>query len=242
MEKHIFKNAEELTRAVADWIVDLINTNTRNKKQFDFLLSGGNTPKSLYHLLATEKYKRQIDWKRINIFFGDERVVPFDDDRNNGRMAYDALLKHVPVPESQIHYINTSIKPEVSALRYESLLREHFAGKEFTFDLSLLGMGDDGHTLSVFPGSEIINEKQRWVVSVFVPAQNMYRVTLTPAVVNASSQVAFLISGASKSKVLSEIFSPTAVPHFYPAQLIQPTNGELHWFVDQEAFPRGNSQ
>ena len=236
MEKHIFKNAEQLSQGIADWIVDLIQQNSRNNKQFDFLLSGGNTPKELYRLLATEKYKHEIDWKRINIFFGDERVVPFEDERNNGRMAYDTLLKHVPVPKSQIHYINTSIKPELSALSYESLLRDHFARKEFTFDLSLLGMGDDGHTLSVFPGSGIINEKQRWVTSAYVPEQQMYRVTLTPIAVNKSKRVAFLVAGSSKWKVLSNILNPTAVPHFYPAQLIYPSNGELHWFVDEAAY------
>ena len=242
METHIFKNAQRLTEAIADWIADHVKETLRTKNQFDFVLSGGNTPKELYHLLATEKYQRQIDWSRMNIFFGDERVVPFEDDRNNGKMAYDALLKNVAIPASQIHYLDTRVKPELSALSYEAMLREHFNNKNFTFDLSLLGMGDDGHTLSVFPGSEIINEKQRWVTSVYVPAQQMHRITLTPVVVNKSERVAFLIAGSSKSKVLANILGPTAAPHLYPAQLIQPANGELHWFVDEQAYPIGNKQ
>jgi 6-phosphogluconolactonase len=153
MQLHILKNPTELSKAAAEWITSLVTKKLATSNRFCFLLSGGNTPKQLYQLLASDEFRNKIDWKKIHIFFGDERVVPFEDDRNNGKMAYDSLLSKVPIPKEQIHYIDTNKEPEQSAEDYERLLHQYFDNEESSFDLSLLGMGDDGHTLSVFPGT-----------------------------------------------------------------------------------------
>jgi len=231
------KDASTLSKEVAKWMTSLIEQTLANKERFCLLLSGGSTPKNLYTLLASEPYKKQIDWKKLHIFFGDERVVPFNDERNNGKMAHDTLLSRVPIPKDQIHYINTSINPEIAADDYESLMRKNFAVGKTTFDLALLGMGDDGHTLSLFPGNEAINQSTRWAFSFYLPSQQMHRVTVTADVVNRSACIAFLVTGATKAPILNKVLRQTATAHTYPVQLIDPTEGELHWFVDEAAYP-----
>jgi len=235
MNLHVIKDPEALSTAVAEWIIELIERNLRSKKVFSWLLSGGNTPKHLYSLLATEKYRNRIAWDKIQFFFGDERVVPFDDERNNGRMAYETLLSHVPVPRDQIHFISTDESPELSVNEYEKILHLYFRKRTETFDLSLLGMGEDGHVLSLFPGSRLIHENNKAVASVFVPEQSMYRVTLTAKMVNQSACTAFLVTGVSKSFVLKKVLEGSFTPEKYPSQIIKPVNGELHWFVDEAA-------
>jgi 6-phosphogluconolactonase len=235
MNIHVSKNVDELSVAVADWIVADIERRLESTDRFALLLSGGNTPKKLYELLASQPYRNKIDWEKIDIFFGDERVVPFDDERNNGKMANDALLNKVPIPKEQIFFIDTTKKPEVSAEEYESLLRGYFANSEQTFDLALLGIGEDGHTLSVFPGSEKNLNNINWTFSAFVPDQNMSRVSLTPLAVNKSRNIAFLVTGAAKSPVLQKVLDEKSKGISYPAQLIKPEKGELHWFMDEAA-------
>src|SRR6266536_5781714 len=224
MKLHIFKNTEELSKAVADWMIDLISRTLQQKDRFTLVLSGGNTPKKLHELLSSYNYKNKIDWSKLHIFWGDERFVPFNDDRNNAKMAFDTLLNHVPVPKSQIHIMRTDIHAETSAKEYENILKDHFpraaasfelraASKEqttdsrlnthdlllTTFDLILLGLGDNAHTLSLFPGEEVIHEKKDWVKAVFVKEVNMQRITLTAPVVKLSKSIAFLVSGLVKA-------------------------------------------
>ncbi len=235
MTIHVFKDHEALSLAAAEWIIDLIRQKIKSQEQFCWLLSGGNTPKQLYSLLATEPYRNKIDWSKLHIFFGDERVVPFEDERNNGRMAQESLLSQVPVPTEQIHFIPTNIEPALSALKYEKLLHHYFDNRPATFDLSLLGMGDNGHVLSLFPGSALVHENEKAVVSLFLPSQQMHRITLTTVMVNASACIAFLVTGATKASVLKQVLKGNFQPDKYPSQLIQPLNGELHWFVDEAA-------
>ena len=151
-------------------------------------------------------------------------------------MAREALLDNVPIPKQQVHFINTDKDPAVAAHEYENLLRKYFDEVGPAFDLALLGMGDDGHTLSLFPGSPIIHEKKRWVTSLFLPSQQMYRITLTPVLVNRSAVIAFLVTGPSKARALEQVVKGDYQPEKYPAQLIKPVNGELHWFVDESAL------
>jgi len=231
------KDASALSKEVAKWMTSFIEQTLTNKERFCLLLSGGSTPKNLYTLLADEPFRKQIDWKKLHIFFGDERVVPFNDERNNGKMAHDTLLSKVSIPKDQIHYINTSINPEIAANDYEKLLRKNFEDGKTTFDLALLGMGDDGHTLSLFPGNEAINQTSRWAFSLYLPSQQMHRVTVSADVVNRSACIAFLVTGAAKAPILNKVLRQTATPHSYPVQLIDPTEGELHWFVDEAAYP-----
>jgi 6-phosphogluconolactonase len=234
MQLHIYKDADAVCETLAAWIVQLINKTLEVKEKFTWALSGGETPKKLYQLLASDQFSIKINWSRIHIFWGDERVVPFSDERGNARMAFDNLLDHVKVPSSQIHKIWTDIQPQDAAKNYEKLLHVFFDDKQSTFDLALIGMGDDGHTLSLFPNSEILNDDIGWVMTENKKQKGMKRITLMPSVINKSAAVVFLVTGEKKAKILQEVITNPSSKK-YPAQLIQPSNGELHWFIDTEA-------
>ncbi|HEY4290780.1 MAG TPA: 6-phosphogluconolactonase [Puia sp.] len=235
MELQVYKDAQELSQAAARWIVGLIAEIVKVRDRFTIALSGGSTPKLLHKILAAPPCKDQIDWSKMHIFWGDERAVPFEDDRNNAKMAYDTLLNFVPVPASQIHVMRTDIGPEQSALEYEKILHQYFDTTSNTFDLVLLGMGDDGHTLSLFPGMPIVHEEKAWAKAFFLPAQDMYRITLTKTIVNKAAHIAFLTTGTGKAHALKEVQKGAYNPDLYPSQEIKPVNGELHWFVDEAA-------
>ena len=247
MQLHISKNTTALSTAVADWMVDYINKTLQEQDRFTLVLSGGSTPKKLHELLASDAYKNKIDWSKLHFFWGDDRFVPFNDERNNAKMAFDTLLDHVPVAKEQIHVMQTeNITPEDSAKAYEAILRDYFPsvdrrpstvdGTSTTFDLVLLGMGDDGHTLSLFPGkTDVIHETEKLCTSLWLESQDMYRITLTHPIVNQSAAVAFLVTGANKVKALHEVLEGEKNPDLYPSQIIKPVNGELHWFLDEAA-------
>src|ERR1700744_3358968 len=234
MELQVYKDAQELSQAAAKWIAGLIAETIKVRDRFTIALSGGSTPKLLHKILAAPPYKDQIDWSKLHIFWGDERAVPFEDDRNNAKMAYDTLLNFVPVPASQIHVMRTDIGPEESAVEYEKILHQYFDKTPFSFDLVLLGMGDDGHTLSLFPGMPIVHEEKAWAKSFWLPAQDMSRITITKTITNKSAAVAFLTAGAAKAHALKEVLEGAYNPDKYPSQEIKPI-GELHWFVDEAA-------
>ena len=227
---HIYKDAEEVCDTLAIWIADLINKTLSEKEKFMWALSGGETPKMLYQKLAAD-YHDKIKWEQVHIFWGDERFVPFDDPANNAKMAYDTLLSKVKIPGTQIHKMRTDILPEASAKEYEEILHQYFKNNTTTFDLTLLGMGDDGHTLSIFPGTDI--STSQWVSAIH-SKQKGERISLMPSVVNRSASIAFLVTGDKKAKVLHEILNEPE-KHNYPAQLIKPANGVLHWFLDEGA-------
>jgi 6-phosphogluconolactonase len=241
MHLHIFDTTDEFTRAVADWVVDRIEERLKKQDHFTWVLSGGSTPKALYELLAAAPYREKIAWEKLHIFWGDERDVPFSDSRNNAKMAYETLLNHVPIPASQIHVMQTeNISPETSAEKYEKILHDYFPfatdyAPFTTFDLVFLGMGDDGHTLSLFPGTAVVQEEQAWVKAYFLESQKMYRITLTKSVVNKSNQIAFLTTGANKAHALQAVLRGHYNPDLYPSQEIKPETGNLHWFVDKAA-------
>ena len=235
MELQVYSDAQQLSQAAAKWIAGLIAETLKVQDRFTIALSGGSTPKLLHKILAAAPYKDQIDWSKMHIFWGDERAVPFEDDRNNAKMAYDTLLNFVPVPPSQIHVMRTDIGPEESAIEYEKILHQYFDKTPNTFDLVLLGMGDDGHTLSLFPGTAIVHEEKAWAKAFFLPAQDMYRITLTKTIVNKAAHIAFLTTGTGKAHALKEVLKGAYDPDLYPSQEIKPVNGELHWFVDEAA-------
>ena len=234
MELHVYKDGEALSVAAAKWIADRITDTLKTKDRFTIALSGGSTPKRLHELLAQAPYKETLAWSKLHVFWGDERAVPFDDSRNNAKMAYDTLLNFVPVPASQIHVMRTDIAPEQSAIEYEKILHEYFDKTPYSFDLVLLGMGDDGHTLSLFPGMPIVHEEKAWAKSFWLQAQDMSRITLTKTIVNKSACVAFLTAGTAKAHALKEVLKGAYNPDLYPSQEIKPA-GELHWFVDEAA-------
>jgi 6-phosphogluconolactonase len=240
MQLHIHKNPEELSQALAVWILELMEQTLAIQDRFCWVLSGGNTPKALYQLLASPAYNGKVPWSKLHIFWGDERYVPFGDPRNNARMAYDCLLDRVAIPPAHIHVMRTDVEAQLSATQYEQTLRHYFptpaAGPPSnTFDLVLLGMGEDGHTLSLFPGTDVIHEETKWVCAYYLKSQDMDRITLTKKVVNRSTHVVFLATGSDKAQALHSVLQGPADPARFPAQVIKPEHGQLDWFVDLAA-------
>lgn len=235
MQTYISTNSDALSEQAADWLVDYIAEVLQTQDRFTIALSGGSTPKKLHTLLASDAYKNKIDWPKLHFFWGDERFVPFTDERNNARMAFDTLLDKVPVNPAHIHIMQTELKPDEAVAAYEKLLHVYFDDKESSFDLVLLGLGDNAHTLSLFPGYPVVHEDHKWVTAFYLTEQSMYRITLTKAIVNKAARVAFLVSGADKAPALQQILHGPDDADKYPAQVIQPYTGGLYWFVDEAA-------
>lgn len=235
MEPDISNTVEELNKRFADWLTQLIGDVLKVQEQFTIALSGGNTPKHVYELLASPGYRDRIAWEKIQFFWGDERYVLASDNANNAKMAFDTLLNKVPVRKEQVHAIRTDIDPIESAREYEKLLHTYFEQLPYSFDLVMLGLGDDAHTLSLFPGTEQLYEKEKWVVAFFLEQQDMYRITMTAPLVNKAARVAFLVSGASKAMPVYKVIYGEHEPELYPAQLIQPYSGNCYWFLDRAA-------
>lgn len=235
MQTFIAANSDELSVQAADWLVEYIQDVLQKQDRFTIALSGGSTPKKLFKLLSADKYRNSIDWSKLHFFWGDERYVPLTDERNNARMATDFLLSQVPVDPSHIHIMQTAISPEESAVAYEKILHKYFDGHTHTFDLVMLGMGGDGHTLSLFPGYPVIDEKEKWVTSFFLKEQDMVRITLTAPVTNKAARIQFLVSGADKAPALKEVLQGDKNLHRFPSQIIQPESGGLYWFIDAAA-------
>jgi 6-phosphogluconolactonase len=234
MKFHVYENASAMSEGAADWIADYVSSTLLVKPAFSLLLSGGNTPKDLYRTLAGGRYN--ISWEKVNIFFGDERAVPFNDEHNNGKMAYDLLLKNSGIPSSQIHYINTSIGREQSASQYETTLRHYYTDDGVTFDLALLGIGNDGHTLSLFPGQKQVHEQSKWVVTSEAPERPVERISLTPVVVNRSQCIALLVAGKKKAGILDKVIRGRYDPDLYPIQIIKNYPDNIHLFTDRDAI------
>ncbi|MBD2755329.1 6-phosphogluconolactonase [Spirosoma validum] len=235
MQLIVKKNPTELAKAAADFISKRIKEVLETKDQFTIALSGGSTPKALHELLAKPPYSQQIPWAQLHIFWGDERYVLIEDEQSNAGMAYDTLLGHVYTPESQIHIWRTDLEPEAAAADYDRVLHTYFGDTGPTFDLVLLGMGDDGHTLSLFPGTEVIHEQNAWTKAYFLTKQDMYRLTLTAPLVNRSSCILFLVAGPKKAEPLKEVLEGEYNPDKYPSQIIKPENGDLVWLIDEKA-------
>lgn len=204
--------------------------------RFSVALSGGNTPRSVYSLLA-QQYKTSLPWNKIHIFFGDERCVSPDHPDSNYRMANEALLSQVPIPPENVHRIHAELDPEAAANDYESQLRSFFQLNNDAwprFDLVMLGLGQDGHTASLFPGSSALDEKSRLMAPTWVEKKRTFRITLTYPVLNHAAEVEFLISGSGKAQILRDVLNPSGSVAF-PAQLIKPVNGRVLWLLDQDA-------
>ena len=231
-----FPTPETLADAVARHIVARAAEAISATGRFTLALAGGSTPRAGYLRLATRDSRPELDWQRTHVLWGDERCVPPDDLRSNYRMAKEALLDRVPIPADQIHRIRGEDDPEKAAADYERELRA-LLGSE-GLDLVLLGLGEDGHTASLFPGQAAVRETTGWVVAVPAPDGTMWRVTLTPAVLNTARNVSLVVSGASKAARLQQVLEGPFTPDVLPAQAIQPTQGRLTWMVDAAAAGR----
>jgi 6-phosphogluconolactonase len=229
---------QDLFHAAAEEVARAANEAVRERGRFVIALSGGSTPKSLYTLLATNA-RTALPWAEMFFFWSDERHVPPADPGSNYRMAQEALLSKVPVPESNVFRVPAeNPDAEEAALAYERTLRQFFSlqGGEFPrFDLILLGMGPDGHTASLFPETAALQEESRLVVANWVEKLKTYRVTFTLPVLNAARCVAFLVSGSEKAPALHEVLEGEAPGEKYPAKLVRPEEGKLIWFVDRAA-------
>ena len=234
MKLNIFSNQEELNEQLAQYVINIAKDAVAEKGRFDFVLTGGSSPKGLYKLLSTT-YKDQIDWDKTYFFFGDERtVLPFEKDYN-GLMAKESFFDNLDLKEGNIFYVDTNLSPEEAAADYKQKLDEHFAGTPIVFDLVLLGMGDDAHTASIFPQTDLVNNNEATVASVWVEKLNTNRVSLTASLINQAKNIAFITFGENKAQALAKVFGEEKDYANYPSQLINPTNGDLQWFVDEAA-------
>ncbi len=233
----IFVDLDALSNAAAALFVETAEQAILRRGGCLIALSGGSTPARLYSLLAEPPYRDQIDWKKVQAFWGDERCVPPDDPESNYRQAYDAFLGRVPIPESNIHRVRGELPPEDAARDYAEVLRGFApAPLDFPrFDLALLGMGEDGHTASLFPHSEVDLPGATAAVTAQYQGRPANRVTLTPSVLNAARRVVFLVSGESKSKTVADVLKGAYEPFLLPAQRIRPSDGELIWLLDGAA-------
>ena len=213
----VFENSRELARGAAEHLVMLAPVTVA--------LSGGSTPKVLYQLLA-EEFHDQVSWASTHFFWSDERHVPPDHPDSNYRMAHEALLSRVPVPESNVHRVHSeNPSAQEAADEYEKVIVPRL-------DLILLGLGADGHTASIFPGSDVLHETKRLVAAPWVEKLNTYRITMTLPLLNNGASILFLVSGAEKAQIVKEVLEG---PKKYPARFVQPTDGELIWMLDRDA-------
>ena len=234
-EVRVYSGMEALSTAAGELFTETARTSAAVRGRFAVALSGGRTPLPTYRLLSQPPYSELVPWDKTHVFWGDERCVPPDDPRNNAATALDELLNHVLIPANQIHRIVCEASPREAADRYEAVLRNFFQDRGPRFDLIFLGIGEDGHTASLFPGSPALDEQERWVKEAYQPEQRMHRVTLTAVAINAASRIAFLVQGRDKSTILQKIFANAGAPERLPAQHIRPNRGELIWLIDEEA-------
>jgi 6-phosphogluconolactonase len=231
----VYDDVNDLSLRAAEAAVTAINDTVRGRGRCFLVLSGGSTPSTLYRLLASE-FREQIPWTHVHVFWGDERYVSTHDPDSNYRMAKEALLDHVPCPPGNVHPMPTHFpSPDAAAQDYERTLRGYFGDDWPHFDLILLGLGEEGHTASLFPGSPALAERTRWVVAVKAPAAPPIRLTLTLPALTRAANIYVLVAGSKKAGALHHVLTGTPDPNAYPAAGVRSTEGTLIWWVDREA-------
>jgi 6-phosphogluconolactonase len=232
----VFDDAEAVARAAAARFAELAAESIAARGAFSVALAGGTTPRRVYELLAGEEWRGRVEWEKVHVFFGDERCVPADHADSNYRMANETLLSRVPLPVENVHRMEGRGDAAANASLYEDELRAFFAesGRP-RFDLLLLGMGDDGHTLSLFPHTAALGETSLWVAANYVEKLGAWRVTLTAPAANSARHVIFLVTGAGKAERLREVLLGQSDPERLPSRLIRPADGRLEWMVDEAA-------
>jgi 6-phosphogluconolactonase len=238
MELHIYDSVDGVIKGLADYFVKIVNAAIIKNGECNAVLSGGNSPKKLFGLLASSAYKHQIDWNKIYFFFADERYVPFTHQDNNGLMVKNMLFEPLQIADENVFYINTALPPDKSAKQYEQLILSHFENKPPRFDLIILGVGDNAHTASLFPHTPVLNEKKALVQTVYLEDQQSYRITMTAALINEAHAIAFLVYGESKAEAVFRVIKGDKNTETYPAQLIIPNEGSVQWFLDDKAARR----
>ena len=229
---YIYDTATDLAEATTEFIASYCQQLASQQSSVSFALSGGSTPVQVYRKLIQGAALEVMPWKQMQFYFGDERYVPHDDNQSNYKMAMNAFLADAPVSGSQVHAIPTDCEqPETCAAQYEDLMKRNL-GLKPVIDLALLGMGDDGHTASLFPGTDILNEKTRIASAVFVEKFNSWRISMTYPVFNQAKCVCALVAGETKAEVLKQVM--TQPDTGYPIQKINNPAGMV-WLVDKAA-------
>jgi len=230
MNVNIAADKKGVARLFAQWLEEM----ARNSEKLTIALSGGSTPAVLFQLLA-EQYKDKIDWTKLHFFWGDERCVPPDDEESNFKMANELLFEQVGVPIANIHRIKGEAPPAEEARRYAEEIKSVVSSENGlpVFDLIILGMGEDGHTASIFPNQMELLKETSWCAVAQHPESGQKRITLTGPVINNARQVAFLVTGASKAEKVKAVFSKEENSERYPAAHVRPEHGALHWFIDE---------
>jgi len=232
---HIEKTRENFAASVAEKLADILLRATKAGTDGSLVLSGGNTPRGVYRLLGSGPLSERLPWDRIHLFFGDERMVPPDHPDSNFGMARQELIDRVPIPAGNVHRIHGELPPEDAARQYASELQKSFGEGSPRFDCVLLGIGEDGHTASLFPGTDALSEREKSVTALFVPRLNAWRVTMTFPALNNAHNVIFLAEGEQKAPVLRKLIeSPAPTPEL-PATMIRPHSGQLFWMLDSAA-------
>ena len=228
-------DAAALAQTAAEYFARAAAENIAQRGRFTVALSGGSTPKAMFALLAAEPFCSRIDWTKIFFFWGDERCVPPDHPDSNFRLTSEALLSKVNIPEKNVFRMHGELEPADAAKKYAETLQDFFQA-EPVFDLVFLGMGADGHTASLFPGTSALHaETNKIAVENYVEKLNTTRLTLTAATINAARQIVFLVAGADKASTLHSVLEGEYLPEIFPSQLIQPKNTKVKWIIDEAA-------
>jgi 6-phosphogluconolactonase len=241
MRVYVKQSAHGVAYTAAEVFLRLAKQAAAEGRRFRTALSGGSTPKMLYELLASDTniFRADMPWESIDFFFGDERWVPHDHPDSNFKLADDFLFRPLDIPGANVHPIRTTgVDPEESARQYEAALRDVFdagPGEVPSFDLVFLGMGDDGHTCSLFPDTDVVHENERLVDAVFVPKLRANRITLTPPVLNSAVQSLVMVAGGAKAPALREVLEGAYEPDRFPSQVLRNSLGQVTWLVDKDA-------
>lgn len=235
LKLNIFSSEQEVLTGIAAYFIKIANEAINTQGFFNVSLSGGTSPKKLYQLLTTPEYKLQLDWTKVYFFFGDERNVPQDSPDSNFLMAKTALFDPLNIQADHIFAVDTTVLPESAAIDYADQIDNHFKNQEVKFDLILLGLGDNSHTASLFPHTDVLAVKEATVKAVFLQDQQVYRITKTAKMINQAHHIAFLLYGSGKAEAVKHVLEDPTNIEEYPAQLIKPENGDVQWFMDEAA-------
>jgi len=235
MELNIFDTEDEVLTALANYFVQVADQSIALKSKFSVALSGGNSPRKLYELLASPAFKGQIDWEKVYFFFGDERNVPKTDKDSNYLMAKKALFDPLEISTLNIFPVDTTLPPREAAKKYTEEIEQFFDEDELSFDLVLLGLGDNSHTASLFPYTPVLHDTTPSVKEVWLEEQQVYRITMNAPLINEAKHIAFLVYGESKAIAVHHVLEDDEDIENYPAQLIDSIVGEVQWFLDEAA-------
>ncbi|MDB5111050.1 MAG: 6-phosphogluconolactonase [Mucilaginibacter sp.] len=235
MELNIFNNEEEVLDALGAYFVKIAQQSISAKDKFTVALSGGSSPKKLYQLLASPAFKHEVDWDKVYFFFGDERNVPKDHPDSNYLMAKKALFDPLEISTLNIFPVDTSLPPKEAAKKYAEEIEQFFDEEELSFDLVLLGLGDNSHTASLFPHTAVLHDTIPSVKEVFLEDQQVYRITMNAPMINEAKHIAFLVYGEAKAIAVHHVLEDEEDIENYPAQLIDSIIGEVQWFLDEAA-------